>query len=170
MNWIYETSADNTSRFVLGRRSKNPLVCFGINPSTACPECLDQTLKSVERIALKNHYDGWIMLNVYPQRATNPDDLHQDLDNSLHKANLFHIQNILEAFKPDIWASWGTLIGKRGYLIHCLSDIAKIADGCGCNWISCGKLTAKGHPHHPLYLNSQSGFDAFQIGEYLRQE
>ncbi|MFR6424354.1 MAG: DUF1643 domain-containing protein, partial [Oscillospiraceae bacterium] len=52
------------------RGAKNPLICIGINPSTAQPGDLDNTLKSVERIALGNGYDSFTMFNVYPQRAT----------------------------------------------------------------------------------------------------
>ena len=59
-------------RYVLGRVGRRPLVCIGINPSTAQPGALDPTLKSVERLANANGFDSWIMFNVYPQRATNP--------------------------------------------------------------------------------------------------
>ena len=34
-----------------GDPGENPLICIGINPSTAAPGDLDNTLKSVERIA-----------------------------------------------------------------------------------------------------------------------
>lgn len=54
---------------------ENPLVCFGINPSTAVPNALDPTLKRVRRFAAENGYDSWTMLNVYPQIATNPKTL-----------------------------------------------------------------------------------------------
>ncbi len=31
--------------------------------------------KSVERLAAANGFDSWIMFNVYPQRATDPNDM-----------------------------------------------------------------------------------------------
>ena len=58
-----------------GPGAKNPLICVGINPSTAAPDALDNTLKSVERVAHFNGYDSFLMFNVYAQRATNPDDM-----------------------------------------------------------------------------------------------
>lgn len=64
------------------------------------PECLDNTLKSIERIALNNSFDSWIMLNVYPQRATNPDDLHREMNSELHKLNTMHIKRVLEEYRP----------------------------------------------------------------------
>ena len=32
-------------------------------------------MKSVERLAAANGFDSWIMFNVYPQRATDPNDM-----------------------------------------------------------------------------------------------
>ena len=71
--WIYAPNFYSEYRYILGTRGKNPLICIGINPSTAKPDDLDNTLKSVERIALRNGYDSFIMFNVYAQRATDPD-------------------------------------------------------------------------------------------------
>ena len=71
--WLYVPNAYTEYRYILGTRGKNPLICIGINPSTAEPDNLDNTLKSVERIALGNGFDSFIMFNVYAQRATNPD-------------------------------------------------------------------------------------------------
>ena len=73
--WLYVPNAYSEYRYILGTRGKNPLICVGINPSTAAPDDLDNTLKSVERIAIHNGYDSFIMFNVYAQRATSPDDM-----------------------------------------------------------------------------------------------
>lgn len=109
MRWIYVNNDDNSSRYILGTEGKKSLICFGINPSTAEPENLDNTLKSVERLTKNNGFDSWIMLNVYPQRATNPKNLHKDMNEELHKQNLKEIENVLKN-SPVIWAAWGTLI------------------------------------------------------------
>lgn len=73
--WYYEPHTYQPYRYVLGRVGRHPLVCIGINPSTAQPGALDPTLKSVERLANANDFDSWIMFNVYPQRATDPNDM-----------------------------------------------------------------------------------------------
>lgn len=166
-NWLYENSNDNISRFILGTVGKKPLVCFGINPSTAVPECLDNTLKSVERIALSNGFDSWIMLNIYPQRATDPNSLDGVLNQDIHKLNITHINNILSKYKPTLWAAWGTLIKKRSYLSQCLSDIVEVSSNYNCNWITFGKVSKDGHPHHPLYLSSQASKKDFLINDYI---
>ncbi|MBV1756433.1 MAG: DUF1643 domain-containing protein [Dethiosulfatibacter sp.] len=91
MDWIYEKAEDNSSRYVLGKEGKKPLICIGVNPSNAEPEKLDNTLKSVERVAEANGYDSWIMLNIYPQRATDPNDLHSQINFDLDYENISHI-------------------------------------------------------------------------------
>ena len=62
--WLYAPNFYSEYRYILGTRGKNPLICIGINPSTAKPDALDNTLKSVERIALGNGFDSFIMFNV----------------------------------------------------------------------------------------------------------
>ena len=52
--WLYVPDHYADYRYLLGTRGKNPLICIGINPSTAAPGDLDNTLKSVERIAAGN--------------------------------------------------------------------------------------------------------------------
>ena len=73
--WLYAPNFYSEYRYILGTRGKNPLICIGINPSTAKPDDLDNTLKSVERIAHGNGFDSFIMFNVYAQRATDPAQL-----------------------------------------------------------------------------------------------
>lgn len=170
MQWIYLNNANNTCRYVLGKSGSQPLICIGVNPSTAEPDNLDNTLKSVERIAIQNGYDGWIMLNLYPQRATNPDDMDKIYDEQSAIINFKHIEKLLLKYKgADIWAAWGTLIKKRKYLKDCLSEINRIASIYNCNWVSFGKTSKYGHPHHPLYLKKDSSKESFDINKYLTE-
>lgn len=168
--WIYTHDRNNTVRYLLGTIGSNPLICVGINPSTAAPHALDNTLKSVERLSLYHGHDSWIMLNVYPQRATNPNDMHVECDPVIHKRNLEAIWNIIQNIqKPRFWAAWGTLIEKRPYLLPCLKDICHIAQTMESTWVSMGKTSTKGHPHHPLYLSKTSEKNDFDIKGYLSQ-
>lgn len=50
--WLYIPDFYSEYRYILGTAGKKPLITIGINPSTAEPDNLDNTLKSVERIAL----------------------------------------------------------------------------------------------------------------------
>jgi hypothetical protein len=167
LNWIYENDLNNSTRYILGIKGAKPLICFGINPSTAVPDKLDRTLSCVDRFSKSNHFESWIMLNIYPQRATNPDNLDVVINEKIHKENLKHIENIFKESKPYIWAAWGTIINRREYLFNCLKDIYKLSDNYSCKWNTIGRVSKKGHPHHPLYLNCNERLKEFDILSYI---
>ena len=98
--WLYVPNVYSEYRYILGTRGEHPLICIGINPSTAAPDNLDNTLKSVERIALYNGFDSFLMFNVYAQRATNPDDMELTYNAQLHQENRLHI--IYLAVSPNV--------------------------------------------------------------------
>ena len=167
--WIYSRTEGNDARFLLGEhRGPRTLICIGINPSTATPERLDNTLATFRNRAEAFGYASWLMLNVYPQRATNPNDLHAHCDERLHQWNLDAIRSIFHEGQQDIWAAWGTLIGKRPYLKHCLEDVCGVAEERAIRWFTSGRLSVKGHPHHPLYLSLNAPLDPFDIKAYLQ--
>ena len=87
-DWLYVPNHYSEYRYILGTTGERPLICIGINPSTAKPNDLDNTLKSVERIALFNGYDSFIMFNVYAQRATRPEDMDREFNEGLHRENM----------------------------------------------------------------------------------
>lgn len=171
--WLYLPCRYCDYRYILGTRGVNPLICIGINPSTAAPGDLDNTLKSVERIALFNGFDSFIMFNVYPQRATDPDHMDDKLNERLHRENMKAFEYILSLYgaghKPAVWAAWGTIIEKRPYLRDCVTDMVKRGGKYGARWYTAGaRSKAKGHPHHPLYLKKDSAVEPFGgIMEYL---
>ncbi len=169
--WLYVPNTYSEYRYILGTRGKNPLICVGINPSTAAPDDLDNTLKSVERIALHNGYDSFIMFNVYAQRATSPDDMEKELNMAMHAENMAAFRYILSVSEtaPSIWAAWGTIIEKRDYLPLCVRDMISIGEEYGAKWYSAGARSKKGHPHHPLYLKKDSGLDNFNVSDYLNK-
>lgn len=169
MNWIYKTNKDNSARFVLGTEGQKPLICIGVNPSTAAPDSLDNTLKSVEKQATAKGFDSWIMLNLYPQRATNPKNIHRIPDVNLHKANIKNIKAILKSCEiATIWAAWGNLIDSRSFLSFCLFDIIELSKAHDTSWINIGKVSKVGHPHHPLYLSGTAEIEPFDIENYKK--
>lgn len=168
--WLYVPNTYSEYRYILGTRGEKPLICVGINPSTAAPDDLDNTLKSVERVALHNGYDSFIMFNVYAQRATDPDDMEYTYNQALHRENMKAFDYILSLDKggaPAVWAAWGTIIEKRDYLPGCVRDMIAIGSARGARWYSAGKKSKKGHPHHPLYLRKDSLLEAFDVTGYL---
>lgn len=170
--WLFVPNKYDEYRYILGTRGENPLICYGINPSTAAPDALDNTLKSAERIALFNGFDSFIMLNVYAQRATNPDDMEKHFNAHLHEENKKAFEYALSLCKgerPTVWAAWGNIVEKRKYLNLCLREIIEVGNTHNARWVSAGKISVKGHPHHPLYLKKDSPLDEFDMESYQKR-
>lgn len=164
-------------RYVLGEQfdmdKQKALVCIGINPSTAIPEQLDPTLKRVQKYAKNSgEYGAWYMLNVYPQRATNPDDMDTKPDMEIHRNNLTAIKNLLSKIKEaDVWCAWGNTIEKRKYLYDLLlgnteKGIDSIISLFNTNYhFKAYGSTVKGCPKHPLIISNNDKLkDLTEIG------
>ena len=167
--WIYVPPRYEEYRYILGTRGEKPLVCIGVNPSTAQPGALDNTLKSVDRIARFNGFDSFVMFNLYAQRATDPDDMEKELNADLHAQNLAAFEYVLKGAKepPAVWAAWGAVIEKRSYLFDCALDMYAVGERYGAVWYSCGARSKAGHPHHPLYLKMDSPLEPFDLRSYV---
>ncbi|MCR5576174.1 MAG: DUF1643 domain-containing protein [Oscillospiraceae bacterium] len=168
--WIYVPDYYTEYRYILGTRGVDPLICIGVNPSTAEPGKLDNTLKSVQRIAAANGYDSFIMFNVCAQRATKPDDMDRELDPRLHRANMDAFRWVLAhaGEAPAVWAAWGAVIEKRAYLPRCVRDMVAVGEEYGARWLCAGKCSKRGHPHHPLYLRKDEKTADFDVRGYLK--
>ena len=167
--WLYVPNTYSEYRYILGTRGQKPLICVGINPSTAAPDALDPTLQSAQRIALNNGYDSFLMFNVYAQRATRPDDMERALNPELHAENRKAFRYLLSLSPaPAVWCAWGNVIEKRDYLARCVGDFLTDGQAVGARWYSAGPLLKSGHPHHPLYLKATTPLQPFDVAEYLR--
>lgn len=158
---IYRCSVNSTGtdRYVLGQKGKRNLLAICVNPSTATDKLPDATMKRLEGFARINGFDGFAMINLYPQRSTNPDYLDKDFDVVRHNRNLEEIGNVIEELQCNtILAAWGTTIARRQYLIECLKDIYKLLSSYPFEWV-CIDLTKYGHPRHP----SRAGYGDFKL-------
>lgn len=166
--WLFVPNVYTEYRYILGTRGSKPLICVGINPSTAQPDALDRTLQSVERIARGNGFDSFLMLNVYPQRATDPNMMQRQENDALRRENVRAFRYCLSLAKPAaVWAAWGTMLEKRDYLIGCLRDLVEAGQSLGARWYCAGQSSKRGHPHHPLYLRSDEKLKDFDMEAYL---
>jgi len=163
---IYE---ELSCRFALGVKGDKTLIFLGVNPSTAIPEKYDQTMNRVKGIALENNYNSWIMFNLYPQRATKPNNLEIKCNEIIHKENLKVISDLISP-KSIVVAAWGNLIKKRSYLINCLKDIVKELENKEILWKHFGSLTKEGNPRHPLFLKNNEEINDFNIMDYLKEK
>ena len=185
---------DGKTRFVLGEvTGDNPLICFGINPSSAKivdnKLQTDKTIKKIRYIAdVEKKYDGWIMLNLYAQVTSEPNNLDKVFNNNLHSKNIDEIEKILNRFpNSDILACWGNLIEKRRYLKYCLKGLKidndtvnytfldEIKDIKGIisltknrKWFYRGMITKKGHPNHQVRTKNSARLEEFNIKKYIK--
>ena len=165
---IYVASEGEKSRFIIGKSGKNLLVTVGLNPSTANLLSSDTTATRIERVSELNGYDGFAIINLYPQRSTNPDGLHRHQDKQLISENLKHIRRLLSGQKkPHIWAAWGGDIQKRRYLADSLHQISRVVSRQEGEWFHYGALRKDGHPRHPSRLSYEWQFCSFDIDTYL---
>lgn len=168
-HWLYVPPVYDEYRYVLGTKGRNPLICVGINPSTAEPDKLDPTLQSAQRIAHANGFDSFLMFNVYAQRATKPEDMERNRNAWLHGENMKAFAYLLSLSRdpPSVWAAWGSIIEKRAYLADCVADMIEIAEKHRAVWYHAGPISKAGHPHHPLYLRADTRLEPFDAGQYL---
>ncbi len=166
---IYKNNANNSARFALGTIGKNPLFVIGLNPSTADDQKPDMTITKIRNFAQKAHFDGFVMLNLYAQRTPFPDQLHPELNTSLHQENVSQIVQHLSKNKHcSILAAWGATLAVRPYVSQCLTEIKIAMDPLNVTWLKIGDLTQGGHPRHPSRAAYALGLTPFDIASYIR--
>lgn len=148
-NYRYMLSAKVTEK----TENKKTLVVVGINPSTADDKNKDATICRVETLAEDNDYDGFIMVNVYPQRATDANNLPKNgyEEQEQIKKNIDEIYKcVSQPFCQDVLLAFGAHIEDRKYLGICLKEIIKHLEKLKPHYKYIAKTKDK-HPCHPLY-------------------
>ena len=74
---------------------------------------------------------------------------------------------VLAQTEPTMWAAWGTLIEKRDYLPGLMREMVALTREKNIPWVTFGRRSKKGHPHHPLYLRKDSTPEPFDVENYL---
>lgn len=160
--WLYYPNIDTGYRFILGTRGSRSLIVIGVNPSTATPESPDPTIKRVSAISAYNGFDSFVMLNLYAQRATVPEDLDIELNSELHRENLKALKwalNYAEKMNPEaeiaVWCAWGNIIKCRDYLPRCREEMLAELRSKSLKLL-CVSVTKEKQPKHPLYQKNTS--------------
>lgn len=168
--YIYETSPDNRARYVIGTEGVNPLIVMSVNPSAGSPEISTPTLGTVRHIASDYGYDSWIVLCLYPQRATHLEQLDEAASKRIMEKNFQVIIQVLSQWPGHkIWAAWGTHYRDRSYFPQCLRTILALSDKYHDSWIHYGPLDKGGIPQYCLYLDPGEGWFSFDCHAFLNQ-
>ena len=164
---IYENAEKDQWRFSLGQSGSNPLLVIGLNPSTATQEKSDTTVAKAQRVAETNGFDGFIMLNLYPVRATDYQELPPTANNLAYRQNLEAIESIVAAQrKATIWAAWGESIKARGYFTDAIRELSARLVAYNPKYLHFGPLTQEGHPRHPSRLDYSWRLVLFDMAAY----
>lgn len=147
-------------RFTLERRwsdgSRRLGVCM-VNPSTAESDVLgadDNTIRSLIRIATGAGFDGLVVGNVSPFRATNPidlvDSLQAGIDVFQREENDRHLVDVCRRCEVVVCA-WGAVVGRHPALEERASQVRELLL-THARRLHCFGKTKEGWPKHPLYL------------------
>lgn len=142
---------DEKVRYVLGSVGEKTLVIFGINPSIADKEKADPTISTILNRLESWGYDSFVMLNIYPERATKLSNLPKEMNETLHLKNLEEIENAISG-ASGILCAWGNQIDDkdRTFFINiCLKHIAEKINKSSSKTYCLGTSKSK-HPYHPL--------------------
>ena len=148
-------------RYVIGKRGKNPLVAVCMNPSAARDTISDRKVNRVIQASIDFNYDGWFVVNVYPERATDANMLDEYSDTYV-ESNVKAVRALLHDYKiREVWGAWGNLKYKqlsqgRDALLKMLQE-EKVK-------VFTFHINKSGNPRHPLYLKIQK-----ENKEYLKE-
>jgi len=136
-------------RYVLGRRwAEGPTLLFVmLNPSTADAEKDDATIRRCMGFAQAEGYGALEVVNLFAYRATKPRDL-KLAGWPVGPDNDQHIRTAAAGAAAACLA-WGAHIGEHARPQAVLPLLREVGVP-----LKCLKLTAQGHPSHPLMLAS----------------
>lgn len=167
-----DCKAEGNHRFALEQEGENVLIVIGLNPSTADEKVADPTMRRVLSIADANGYDGFVMLNLSSERATEPKAMSPVLDDKMHGRNLMAVMDCEMKYPDaDVLLAFGNNITCREYLPICFNDIWETLEG-NHRWLRIGGpdgITKDGHPRHPLYAKADSKLEPFDADAYAEK-
>ncbi|WES65829.1 DUF1643 domain-containing protein [Microbacter sp. GSS18] len=138
-------------RFALGRpanagQSPGTLFVVGMNPSHANEVTSDTTVNLAIEASVELKCSGWVMLNLYPERASSPSNIGA-FDQTLSDQNCAVIERVLRQHgATEVFAAWGDLksAAVRKAKPHVLGVFAKL----GVRPFYFDRLTVARQPRH----------------------
>jgi hypothetical protein len=132
------------------------MIWVGLNPSTADANEDDPTIRRVRWFTKREGYAGFVMLNLYAWRATDPKELNYlDLRTATGPENENTFAHWLLLATGVIVAAWGA---NRPF--ETPIDIKGMATDHGKS-VWCLGTTKSGAPKHPLYLSNSTEFETW---------
>lgn len=118
-----------------------------MNPSYANHSESDKTVNTVIAVSSQLGHDGWLMLNLYPERATSPSNL-KPFNAALWAQNWAVINDVLNTFGVDeVLGAWGD--PPIATMKEAQSRTLAALRARGTRVYYFGKLNKTGAPPHP---------------------
>ena len=161
---IYHSDRNDTWRYTLGKAGRRPLLTVGLNPSTATQEKADPTVARVQKVAELHGFDGFVMLNLYPVRATDYRTLPPRVNAEAFERNLQVIEEVVgQHERPTTWAAWGSPVMHHEYFLKARDSLYVRLGTYQPAWRRLGDLTAGGHPRHASRIDYSWKFEIFDL-------
>lgn len=152
-------------RFLLGRLGTDPLVAICMNPSAASEEYSDRTINRIISSSKKLGHDGWVVVNLYPERATDAKNLNE-FDSLLLEENIRIITEFLSENQiKEVWGAWGNI--SHPALLEGKKQLMLTFKDAGVKVFTFAPLTKWGEPVHPLNRSTKQYFTV-ESKKYLR--
>jgi hypothetical protein len=133
------------------------IAVIGLNPSTATEKEDDPTMRRLKDFCARWGYGGFVMLNLFAFRATQPEDMKAAENPEGDPDNVAVIsKTMLDDNIVAIVAAWGThgAFNDRG------KTIIDKAETCGRTLWCLGK-NQDGSPKHPLYVAGETQLERY---------
>lgn len=139
------------------------LVWLGLNPAVESTSKPDPTLKRIACFSKQFGYDGFVMLNLFAWRDTDPDEMMKQID-PVGREN----DAVL-----DSWAKPGRKIvccwGNHGGHLSRWRKVAERLKGLGAE-LMCLDTNKDGSPKHPLYVKGDLALRPWVIPREIIEE
>jgi hypothetical protein len=144
-----EFSNDRKYRYSLWRvwDKTKPLVMFiGLNPSTANEVDNDPTIRSCGRIAKRNGFGGFYLMNCWAYIATDPTQIRINAMSEEWNNNML---TVIASMCQEVVFAWGSfsVVSERGRDKELLGMFPNAKALC---------INKNGSPKHPLYCKADS--------------
>jgi hypothetical protein len=139
-------SEDGKYRFQLWRiwdETKPLILWVMLNPSKADANTDDPTIKKIQRFSKQWGYGGMYVGNLYPYRATKPEELKKvGFEVAASADNWQHLYDMKAKCEIRVLAHGNSPVEKPNIT----------SNGEETDWYCLGKITKSGNPYHPLYV------------------
>ncbi len=134
-----------------------PLVWVMLNPSTADANKDDPTIRRVRGFTKREGYGGFVVVNVWALRATDPKDLHRRRQ-AFENENIRHVLAVVNS--RDVVVAWGANINSCPGLQR-VRMVLRDAKSLRCLGLTKGTRAAcasraNRQPRHPLMLRKDT--------------